>query len=602
MNLKYFFIIFFFVFSQFYYVQSQVTKYSPRYHPRNGDNSVISLTSNEYHQRALELEGEKVAGDYVIGPEIAVTGASGFYDYQTNGECKHYIFRFSQDNLSAIFTISTDSLNINNSRRTVYCFSTNDGITWEYGDQIPPGIRSGFPSMTVTGTGEAVISNHHLVSGITRGVLYKDVAPLAVTFAQYTTPYNIAWPGCSMLSNGFIMVAGSTYHNSAATDTGIVSVFNGVSFVNTTRFLANSVDHSQMRWTYAAGPGGKALFLLAPPNDVGGNNGDNRMFISFTTNNGTNWVLPMIEFYNPQVLLGGYAVPFYGLDAIYDAVGNYYVAFNTINTLGQYSSTRMWVSKNGGSPVLVAQHYGLNGIPEAALEVISPQNGLMTIDHPSLSLSADGTILYIAYSVMFQDDTLNAFNKCHIYLSTSLTGNLQFSEPIKITNSGPGSFDERYVSISPKTPDLGGMTGKTVYMVYQKDPQPGSSAFMDGAPVSRSSLVFRKISGVSYPVTGINNNSIPSKLRVLQNYPNPFNPDTKIEFELGVRSSVVLSIYDMNGKLIENIFIKENIPAGKYEAVFNGGENSSGVYFARLSIKDESGRISYLSNKMLLVK
>ncbi len=601
MNLKYFFIIFFFVFSQFYYIQSQVTKYSPGYHPRNGDNSVISLASNEYHQRALELEGEKIAGDYVIGPEIAVTGASGFYDYQTNGECKHYIFRYSPDNLSAIYTVSTDSLDLSNSRRTVYCYSTNEGTTWEYTGQVPFGLRSGFPSMTVLGTGEAVISNHHLVFGITRGSLHIDVAPLAGTFAQYTTPYNIAWPGSSVLSNGTIMVAGSTYHNSLATDTGIVSVFNVTSFNHTTKFRVDGVDHSFMRWTYATGPGGKGLFLLDLLSDIGGN-GYNRMFISFTTNNGINWSFPMQEFYTPQVLLGEIAVPYYGLDAIYDSGGNYYVAFNTQNTLDEFSSARLWVSKNGATPVLVAQHSGLNAIPEAASELISPQTGICTIDHPSLSLSSDGTVLYVAYSVAYQNDILNGFNKCHIYLSTTLTGTLQFSEPVKITNSGPGSFDERYVSISPKTPDFGGLTGKTVYMVYQKDPQPGSAAFMDIAPVSRASLVFRKISGVSYPVTGINNNSIPSKLRLLQNYPNPFNPETKIEFELDVRSSVVLSIYDMSGKLIENIFIKENIPAGKYEAIFNGGENSSGVYFARLSVKDESGRISYFSNKMLLVK
>ena len=139
-------------------------------------------------------------------------------------------------------------------------------------------------------------------------------------------------------------------------------------------------------------------------------------------------------------------------------------------------------------------------------------------------------------------------------------------------------------------------------MVYQKDPQPGSAAFNDVAPVSRASLVFRKISGLSYPVTGINNNSVPTNLKLLPNYPNPFNPETKIEFELGVRSSVVLSIFDVNGRLIENIMNDQNMPAGKYESVFNGSEYSSGVYFVRLRVEDESGKISYLSNKMLLVK
>ena len=327
------------------------------------------------------------------------------------------------------------------------------------------------------------------------------------------------------------------------------------------------------------------------------------MFISFTSNSGLNWSPSMLEFYNPQVLAGEFAIPYLGLDAIYDSQGNYYIAFNTTNTEGEFSSARLWVSKNGGAPVLVAQHSGVNGIPEAASVLTSPQTGICTIDNPSLSLSSDGTVIYAAYSVMFENDLVNNFNKSHIYISTSLTSSLQFGEPIKVTNSGPGSFDERYPSISQTTPDLGGNIGKTVYLVYQKDPQPGSSAFMDGAPVSRSSLVFRKITGLSYPVIGINNNTnIPADLRLSQNYPNPFNPVTRIEFELNKRSSIVLSIYDVNGRLIENIMNDQNMPAGKYESVFNGSEYSSGVYFVRLRVEDESGKISYLSNKMLLVK
>lgn len=597
MNLNRIAIIFFFLFYITSALQSQNSKRLLNGNPRDGENTIHSPISGKINNTPVILEGEKRNGDYIIGPEIAVNGATGFYDYQTNGDCKHYINRFANDNISTIYTIATDSLNLSNSRRTVYCFSTNDGVTW-YFDHVPPGLRSGFPSLTVKTTGEAVITNHHLVSGITRGVLYVDVAPLAATFAQYFTPYNIAWPGCSILSNGYIMVAGSTYHGSVATDTGIVSIFNGVNFLNTTKFLANTViDHRQMRWTYAAGPGGRALFLLDPLNDVGGSNGDNRMFISFTSNYGGSWTMPMLEFFNPQVLLGDYAVPYYGLDAIYDETGNYYVAFNTTNAVGDFSSSRMWVSKNGGTPVLVAQHFGLNGIPEAAIELVSPQTGISTIDHPSLSLSNDGTILYIAYSVAYQDELINGFNKCHIYLSTSLTSTLQFSEPIQITNSGSTSFDERYVSISQKTHDFGSPNGKTIYMVYQKDPQPGSAAFNDFAPVSRASLVFRKISGLSYPVTGISNNNItPKEYSLSQNTPNPFNPSTNINYSIPTAGNVEIGVYNILGEKVALLQSGFQQP-GNYTASFSAADLPSGVYMYRIS----SGNYSE-SKKMILVK
>jgi hypothetical protein len=597
MYLKYFVLFFFLTFECTTALQSQISKKLLNGSPREGENVLQNQVSGIFNSTPVILEGEKRNGDYVIGPEIMVTGATGFYDYQTNGECKHFVNRFAFDNLCAVFTVATDSTNVSNSRRTVFCFSTDDGATW-YFDHVPQGIKSGFPSLTVKTTGEAVITNHHLVSGITRGVLYVDIAPLAATFSQYVTPYNIAWPGCSILSNGNIMVAGSTYHNSAATDTGIISIFNGLNFVNTTRFLGNNVfDHDQMRWTYAAGPGGKALYVLDPLNDIGGNNDHNRIFITFTTNFGASWTQPMIEFYNPQVLLGEYAVPYLGLDAIYDAAGNYYVAFNTMNTAVEYTSARMWVSKNGGTPVLVAQHFGVNGIPEAASDVVSPQTGICTIDHPSLSLSSDGTILYIAYSVVNQNDVVNSFNKCHIYMSTSLTSSLQFSEPIRITNSGSTSYDERYVSIAQKTPDFGSPNGKTVYMVYQKDPQAGSSSFMDIAPLSRASLVFRKISGLSYPVTGINSNNVtPKEYRLSQNTPNPFNPATTINYSIPAAGNVELVVYNILG---ENVaFLQSRFQqAGNYTVNFNAADLPSGVYMYRLT----SGSYSE-SKKMVLVK
>ena len=49
--------------------------------------------------------------------------------------------------------------------------------------------------------------------------------------------------------------------------------------------------------------------------------------------------------------------------------------------------------------------------------------------------------------------------------------------------------------------------------------------------------------------------SSPDNFELYQNYPNPFNPSTKISYKLNNSSQkVTLSIYDVNGNLVEKLF------------------------------------------------
>ncbi|MGE5812151.1 MAG: PQQ-dependent sugar dehydrogenase, partial [Ignavibacteria bacterium] len=82
-----------------------------------------------------------------------------------------------------------------------------------------------------------------------------------------------------------------------------------------------------------------------------------------------------------------------------------------------------------------------------------------------------------------------------------------------------------------------------------------------------------------------------------QNFPNPFNPKTKIRFGLTVTSEVDLSIYDLMGRKISTI-ISKTLPAGSYEAEWDGSSFSSGIYFYR--IKTDKGFIQ--SKKLILLK
>ena len=56
----------------------------------------------------------------------------------------------------------------------------------------------------------------------------------------------------------------------------------------------------------------------------------------------------------------------------------------------------------------------------------------------------------------------------------------------------------------------------------------------------------------------INQIVIPKEFSLMQNYPNPFNPKTNIRFTLPSDSFVKLFIYDINGRIVNEI-IKSNM-------------------------------------------
>lgn len=80
------------------------------------------------------------------------------------------------------------------------------------------------------------------------------------------------------------------------------------------------------------------------------------------------------------------------------------------------------------------------------------------------------------------------------------------------------------------------------------------------------------------------------------NYPNPFNPNTKIKFDLPRDSDVKITIFDISGKMVQEL-LSMALPAGTYEKSFNATALSSGIYYYKI----ETG--SFIdTKKMILVK
>ena len=89
---------------------------------------------------------------------------------------------------------------------------------------------------------------------------------------------------------------------------------------------------------------------------------------------------------------------------------------------------------------------------------------------------------------------------------------------------------------------------------------------------------------------------IPQSYTLSQNFPNPFNPVTVIRYSLPTEGFVTLSIFDINGRLID-MLVNEVLPAGYYELDWNASNVSSGIYFYRL----KSGGFTK-TKKMVLLK
>ena len=92
-------------------------------------------------------------------------------------------------------------------------------------------------------------------------------------------------------------------------------------------------------------------------------------------------------------------------------------------------------------------------------------------------------------------------------------------------------------------------------------------------------------------------NEKPESFKLYQNYPNPFNPVTNIIYQLTRQCEVILSVYDVTGKMISELVNQEQ-SAGTYKLDFDGTNYSSGIYFYSFVIDG----ILIDTKKMLLIK
>jgi len=78
---------------------------------------------------------------------------------------------------------------------------------------------------------------------------------------------------------------------------------------------------------------------------------------------------------------------------------------------------------------------------------------------------------------------------------------------------------------------------------------------------------------------------VPEEFALHSNFPNPFNPTTTIQYDIPKASYVTLTIYNMNGQVIEKLVNKKQEP-GFYSVNWNAWNVSTGIYFYQIKAKN----------------
>jgi hypothetical protein len=100
-------------------------------------------------------------------------------------------------------------------------------------------------------------------------------------------------------------------------------------------------------------------------------------------------------------------------------------------------------------------------------------------------------------------------------------------------------------------------------------------------------------------VTSVRQNAAakqPTDFQLCSNFPNPFNPSTMIVFYLPRAEFVTLKVYDMTGRMIEEL-IRGQVPSGEHRLQWSAQGLASGVYLCRMESRGFAQTIKMIYQK-----
>ncbi|KAA3614756.1 MAG: T9SS C-terminal target domain-containing protein [Calditrichaeota bacterium] len=233
-----------------------------------------------------------------------------------------------------------------------------------------------------------------------------------------------------------------------------------------------------------------------------------------------------------------------------------------------------------------------NGIGQAYPSIAVGENGdkvAIAFQGPEIDEE-----MKIVFALDFPSDSLSEYMSTNIMMVTSAID----------THQKPFGFsDQQYIGGTYGWSDVFPSVSRRIdaennfELLYLEDYSPGVSLFLEGSD-AHSDWVTQGVSILCcIDILGIDKTNPLNDFHLSQNYPNPFNPSTIIRYTLNKKSTVLLEVYDTNGRKIKTL-VKDRQPPGLKNVTFDGTSLSSGVYFYQLRINGRHAQ----SRKMLLIR
>ncbi|MGE5861369.1 MAG: T9SS type A sorting domain-containing protein, partial [Ignavibacteria bacterium] len=209
-------------------------------------------------------------------------------------------------------------------------------------------------------------------------------------------------------------------------------------------------------------------------------------------------------------------------------------------------------------------------------------------------------------NIEYVSDTLLVSDEYHfIYYSTNegkKWDSLEFSGTKKIRINSNNNI---FIATQDKVYSLTFINDLPVYLPFQDSVSTIYDMFIDSAGYLYIGYDNGLLRSEYSTLTEIEKNNLFNKIdnySLFQNYPNPFNPATIIEYQLPIESTLIIKLYDLLGREITTL-VNEERKAGRYKIEFNTDNYklSSGVYFVRMTAKNNTGIFSE-TKKMVLLK
>lgn len=283
----------------------------------------------------------------------------------------------------------------------------------------------------------------------------------------------------------------------------------------------------------------------------------------------------------------------FGRSIVLDNFGNVYVAGSLSNPTNNFDFALVRYSTNGGAALSIHTYNAPANGNDQAVSCVADQNGYVYSTGLSIGSGTGHDYLTLKYQpqpiapILVSPANNSTGNTLIPLLNWNDVLNAESYTVQVSTNSGFSSFviNQPGLTVSQYQVTAGALQNNVNY-------------YWRVCAVNATIGPWSEVWNFRTALVGIQpiSTEIPEVYALYSNTPNPFNPGTDIRFDIPKSGFVTLKIFDISGKELETL-VKEKLDPGKYKAVFNGSNLSSGVYLYQLSTVDFTKTM-----KMILLK